>query len=111
MVTPIIKSINVSFEEWGDEYDDFWITIEFDIGPTEGMGADVFTFNVTSPKRLGKIVALGEVESGRGLLIMNDYNFEKVTKLVSDLLKGIQQNTWSEVAMNIAKYARWEYDD
>lgn len=111
MVVPIIKSTFVSFENWGEEYDDFWVSIELDIGPEEGMGAETFTFNVTSPKRLEKMVDESDIEFGRGLIIMKDYNYEKVVNRINTLLKGCKRTTWKEVSFSVAKYARWEYDE
>jgi hypothetical protein len=111
MITPIIKSIIVSYENWGEEYDDFWITVDADIGPENGMGAETYTFHVTSPKRLGHMVETGEIQLGRGLLIMNEYNYEQVKQRIATLLKGCKRETWKEVSMTVAKYARWEYDE
>lgn len=111
MVTPIVKSFFVSFENWGEEYDDFWVTVEADIGPENGMGAETFTFHVTSPKRLGFMGMTGEIQVGRGLLIMNDYNYEQVKQRINTLLKGCVRDTWQEVSITVAKYARWEYDE
>lgn len=111
VVTPIIKSIIVSYENWGEEYDDFLITVEADIGPENEMGAETFTFNVISPKRLSHMGMEGEIQLGRGLLIMNDYNYEQVKQRIATLLKGCARDTWREVSMMVAKYARWEYDE
>jgi len=111
VVTPIIKSTIVSFENWGEDYDDFSISVEADIGPENEMGAETFTFHVTSPKRLSHMGMAGEIQLGRGLLIMNEYNYEHVKQRIATLLKGCTRDTWSEVSMTIAKYARWEYDD
>ena len=52
MIIPDIVGINVTADNWGNESDDFWVVVQADIGPKCGKGSEIFTFNVTSPKRL-----------------------------------------------------------
>lgn len=70
-----IEAINSTYENWGDEYDDFWISIEVLVGPDGEKGEESYTFSVTSPKRLECLLQRNTIEFGRGLIIMNDYNY------------------------------------
>lgn len=106
-----IEAINSTFEKWGEEYDDFWISIEVAVGPENQKGEEFFTFSVTSPKRLECLLQRNSVELGRGLIIMRDYNYEIVKTKIIELISSLEGENWGELSMKIAKYARWEYDD
>lgn len=106
-----IEAINSTFENWGEEYDDFWISIEVAVGPEGQKGEEFFTFSVTSPKRLECLLQRNSVELGRGIIIMKDYNYEIVKAKIIALISSLKGENWDELSMKIAKYARWEYDD
>lgn len=106
-----IEAINSTYENWGEEYDDFWISIEVAVGPEGQKGEEFFTFSITSPKRLESLLQRNFVELGRGLIIMKDYKFEIVKEKIISLISSLHGNDWNELSMKVAKYARWEYDD
>ncbi|WP_414153149.1 Imm8 family immunity protein [Pectinatus frisingensis] len=103
--------MNNTFESWGEEYDDFGISIEVAVGPEGERREEFFTFSVTSPKRLECLLQRNSVELGRGLIIMRDYNYEIVKTKIVALINSLNGENWNELSMKIAKYARWEYDD
>lgn len=110
MVKPKLEAMTVIDENWGEEYDDFSISIEIAVGPDGEKGSENFFFTVISPKRLESIIEINGIEFGRGLLIMKEYNYEKVKNRILLLLEKCKRDTWIGVATSIAKYARWEYD-
>ena len=66
---------------------------------------------VVSPSRLSRIIETENIVIGRGLLIMSDFNIEIVKKTIEKLLQGIKGETWGDVALQVSKYAQWEYED
>ena len=111
MMKARIEAVNSTYENWGDEYDYFWISIEVAVGPDGEKGEEFYTFSVTSPKRLEGLLQRNAVEFGRGLIIMKDYNYEIVKSKIIARISSLEGKTWDELSMKIAKYARWEYDD
>ena len=110
MTIPEIVAINATSESWGNDLDDFYIQIQADIGPKGGKGSETFTFYAVSPKRLQHLLDGKQIRIGRGLLIMNDYDIKLIEATIERLVDTCRKETWDEVAMNISKYAYWEYD-
>lgn len=107
----IIKALTRGFEDWGIDFDDFYVTYELDIGFKEiEYPAELFTFTVVSPKRLNKIINDGDVEIGRGYFIMTDFNENSIKKTVERLIKKCQTDDYEETNINLSKYFKWEMD-
>ncbi|MGG0888123.1 Imm8 family immunity protein [Brevibacillus parabrevis] len=110
MVIPIIKyPIDVTGEV--DVSDDFWVSLCVAVGPEDSDGADFFYFYATSPKNLLRTSDTREVISGRGLLIVREFDLEAIEEKINDILKDCVRSTWDEVAIALNRYARWEYDE
>ncbi|MGF9910334.1 Imm8 family immunity protein [Brevibacillus porteri] len=108
----VVKSLIQSYEDWGTDLDDFYISFEVDIGCKDIIGsADMFTFEVVSPKRLSKIVSDSNIEIGRGYLIMNDFNINQVQQVVNNIVKKCQNEDYNLAMKDISKYFRWQMDN
>ncbi|URJ50897.1 Imm8 family immunity protein [Paenibacillus polymyxa] len=71
----IIKALTKMFEDWGEDIDDFYITYNIDIGPSEINGAsDMFSFELIRPKRLARMTGQGDIIIGHGHFIARDFN-------------------------------------
>lgn len=111
MIIPKIKAINKTIESWGENFDDFYIQIQADIGPEGDKGSETFTFYAASPKRLQNLIDDKQIEMGRGLLIMNDFDIRLIESAIERIVSTCMRETWEEVAMLISRYAYWEYED
>ncbi len=113
MIIPEIKAFTVldNDSSWGDTADDFWIIIQADIGPKDNKGSETFTFYATTPKHLNSKLYNNEIQIGRGLLIMNNFNVYDIKDVINRLIENCKRDTWDEVANAICRYAYWEYDD
>jgi len=69
-----------------------------------------FTITVVSPTRLEKVLELNETEFGRGMLITRNYDVSYVRSSIEKRLQLCSGETWAEIASNLSKYFRWEYD-
>ncbi|MNC39710.1 hypothetical protein D3C75_883800 [compost metagenome] len=108
----VIKALTQVYEDWGEDVDDFFITFQVDIGCKEIVGsADMFTFDVVTPKRLEKIIADSSVEIGRGYIFMNDFNVKFVESLVNTIISKCQNDDYNLAMKDISKYFRWEMDN
>lgn len=111
MIQPEMKSILCHDLEYGKEppdSEDCSVFIEVEIGPNGQEGADIFSFEVVTPKFLtGKT----ERRWGRGLLIMDTFSWSGVEKALQKLLMHCARQTWEETAKEIAKELAWEFEN
>lgn len=107
----VVKAITNINEDWGEEADDFFISYQVDVGLENVLGAtDMFSFDVISPKRLSKMLESTYIEVGRGLLLMNDFDQNKVINTVERLVKISQEEKEEDTLSNLSKYFRWDMD-
>ncbi|MCC3381255.1 Imm8 family immunity protein [Paenibacillus farraposensis] len=111
MIKPQLVSFTVISEEWGDDIEDFAVDVQIDIGPYNSEGADTFSFRVISPKRLEQYLDGNNVEIGRGIFIMKDYNIGAIQSQVNRLLDKCRGDSWIEVAILLSRYFHWEYEE
>lgn len=109
MLIPKLIALNTIIEDWGENDDDFWITVQADIA-VDNRGSEVFTFTVVSPVRLGLINRSAHVIIGRSMLITSDFDIEKVKETIGKILMGIKGESWDEIITQISRYSRSEYE-
>ncbi len=110
MIQPDIKSILSHDLEYGKEppdSEDCSVVIEVEIGPKEQEGADIFSFEVITPKFL---MRKAETRWGRGCLIVDSFSWSVVENAVQKLLSHCARQTWQEVATEIGKELHWEFE-
>jgi hypothetical protein len=78
------------------------------IGPTDGNGGDNFDFEVVTPPYLQEHPA---VRWGRGMLLVETFSWTTVRAMLDRLLAHAVRPTWNEVAAELNKELRWEYDN
>lgn len=108
----VLKSIDIISGVSENEFKDpdiFFIRIEVEIGLAESNGADVFSFDVCSPKWIENNVS--DTLPGYGLLIMKDFDIRDVETWVRSVSEFSFDCSWNEAAMKISKYLRWEFDN
>lgn len=107
----IIKVLTRDFEDWGEDVDDFYVCFQVGIGCKDILGSgDMFTFEVVSPKRLGRIIQDSNIEIGRGYLIMNDFNIKHIESTVNHIISKCQNADYDLAMKELSKYFRWEMD-
>ncbi|ARU60011.1 hypothetical protein CBW65_02225 [Tumebacillus avium] len=111
MIKPQLISFTVTSEDWGDDIENFAVDVQIDIGPYNTEGADTFSFRVISPKRLELYLDGNNVEIGRGIFIMKDYNIGAIQFQVNRLLDNCKGDSWREVALLLSRYFHWEYEE
>ena len=110
MQIPTIRSLVSPDLPSGDlppDPDDCFVLIEAEIGAAGLPGADVFSFQVVTPKYLMR-------ESlprwGRGLLIVPQFTWPAVETSLQKLLMHATGPNWSAVAAELAKELHWEFE-
>ena len=78
------------------------------IGPRGGEGTEAFAFTAVTPAYLGHSVG---PTWGRGYLILQVFSWQTVTHALALLLAHSARPTWEEVAGELNKELRWEFDN
>lgn len=103
-----VKAITKSFESWGNEIDDFYVSFEVDVGlKSITFSSELFCFDVVSPRRIANMLEDQEIELGHGIMIMNDFNQELVKNKIKELVEKSCDNTEQKSYMNLSKYFNW----
>ena len=89
--------------------DSFNLYVQAEIGPDNDNGSNIFGFNICNTKWIDE--NLESAIFGKGLIIVNNYNFEKIKEKIENLCSKIQEDTWNDLAIRISRYGQWEYED
>jgi hypothetical protein len=96
---------------WIPENDDFAILVQIMAGPAGAEGEESFDVTLCTPGWLKSRAEREGIVPGRHLLIIVEYNYDRLYKYVSEYLSSCHGDTWPEVAANIAGFGRWEFED
>ncbi len=102
-----IKSINSS-DEYPADPEDAFVSVQADIGVRGQDGADEFQFVVATPKALLK---LGLPTWGKGLLIVERFDWRDIRKALDELLTRCSGMDWVQVSAKLNRELWWEYED
>ena len=107
----VIKTFVKMMEDWGEDVDDFYISYEVGIGPSEIDGAfDAFSLDIISPKRLEKVLVNGGAMIPRGYIITCDFNVKEIENEINKIIKKCEVEDMDDTYHNISKFLRWEED-
>jgi len=110
VVTPYlfaISSADLSVDAPPRDPSNCWVQVTATIGPSDAAGGDNFDFVVATPRAFE---LRGELCWGRGLLLMNEFSWDAVRRMLQRLLAHAVRPTWSEVAAELNKELLWEFD-
>lgn len=109
-----VRSIHLvdydDWQYWPEDPSDFCVAAEALVGPEGGIGADIFSFEVCSPRWFEK----NRGEKGtfvRHILLINEYDPLAIKKVVDDIVSMVSGENWNEVAILLARFMFWEFED
>jgi len=106
LLTLHLYDLTIIDDEWGENHNDFYVKLEADIGIRGHKSPiEVFSIYVTSPYRLSSMLKDQEIETGRGLFIMNDFNIKAVEDRFKKLLLHCSRPSWEECLLAVSRYA------
>jgi Immunity protein 8 len=88
-----------------------WIRVS--IGTVDTDAADDFQIFICTPTWLDSYVE-NEKDCavwGRHMLIVREYNLERIKASVARLVSRCSGNDWATVAEKLGRYAAWEFED
>jgi hypothetical protein len=90
---------------------DCWVIVTASIGVAGDERSDNFTFYVSTPRRLERVVADESQLWGRHLLIVEQFDWTQVRTAIEKLCAGVTGDTWDAIASRLSRYGAWEFED
>jgi hypothetical protein len=84
------------------------VNIWADIGIQGKEGADQFNFYVITPAYL---MTHPEVRWGRGYLLMPEFSWKEIKRMLERLVSSISASSWEEAAAKLCNYLEWEFEN
>jgi len=89
----------------------FGFLVQLMAGPSDSEGEESFDFILCSPEWLAQELRPNDVLIGRHHLIVREYNYGAVLRFLEDYCKQCVGNTWEEVALQLGRLGKWEFED
>lgn len=80
-------------------------------GPEDEPGEESFDILVCSPRWLANSLTDGELRWGRNILIAEAYDWPGLEAFVRQHFASVVGGSWGEVARQLGRLSRWEFDD
>ncbi len=93
------------------EFDNFSFLFRALVGLEGSEGAESFDIHVCTPKWLLSNLKKEDVVCGRHLLIVNEFNFERILNRIRDLIESCRGDDWDEIATKASRIGYWEFED
>ena len=94
-----------------DECDNFGFWLRAMIGPSDEDGSESFDIQICTPKWLLKKYSEEEILIGRHMLIVFDYDLDKIKNKIETYCKSCTGNDWQSIAGKISRLGYWEFED
>jgi hypothetical protein len=89
----------------------FGFPLQLLIGPRDVEGMESFQLTVCTPMWLAEKYTPQDILIGRHLLIVFEYDFQRLLQRLRDKVESCHGETWQEVAEKVGRLALWEFED
>ena len=96
---------------WPDESDNFGFWARAMIGPENKEGAESFDMQICTPAWLKSEHSDSEIIFGRHMLIVFEYDFDRIKNKVSRYCDSCYGKNWQEIAEKLSRIGYWEFED
>src|SRR5262245_20876273 len=94
-----------------EEVDCFFLQVRVIVGPQSQPGEESFDVRVCTPKWLLKQHGKEDVIVGRHLLIVFQYDFDRIRAAIVNFCESCTGESWREVAEKVGRLGYWEFED
>jgi len=102
----------LSLEEYQPEDPEiFGFLLQVLAGPDDGPGEESFDVVVCSPRWLASDLGDGGMRWGRHYLLVGRYDWPSLKQFVTAHFEAVEGDTWREVAEQLGRFGRWEFED
>jgi len=81
------------------------------IGPKDRDGAEAFDMLVCTPVWLKQELASYKSLSGRGMIIVEEYDYDEILSYIEKKIIVCNDKDWSKAAIKLSRFSFWEYED
>ena len=81
------------------------------VGPNGEDGEESFDIEVCTPKWMDQNFGLEDVRTGQHLLIIKEYNYQRIVRFIENYLMHCSGEDWAEVAKKVADMGHWEFEN
>jgi hypothetical protein len=96
---------------WIPPDEEFAILVQIIAGTAGSPGEESFDVTVCTPAWVKRRVDSEGVVTGRHLLIVAEYAYDKIYDYIFNYLSACTGDTWQEIATKIARLGSWEFED
>jgi hypothetical protein len=89
----------------------FSILVEVRVGPKDEPGEESFDVVVCTPAWISSCLASTPYVAPRHHLLVPKYDYEIIRTAIYQVFDGVKGKHWTEVAQQLARYGRWEFED
>ncbi|HVK37691.1 MAG TPA: immunity 8 family protein [Candidatus Kapabacteria bacterium] len=89
----------------------FCLAMRLIAGPAGGEGEESFDFRVCTPDWLSASLTSGEIRLLRHILLVDEYNYSKTYRFVSDFVESCTGEGWDVIAEKLSRLGYWEFED
>ncbi|MFI5779608.1 Imm8 family immunity protein [Nocardia sp. NPDC051570] len=85
--------------------------VQLMIGPEGSPGEESFDVVVCTPRSHDRVIDPEDPDSGKYLLILDRIDAGLIEQYVREYLRDLDRPTWQELAQEIGKLGKWEFQD
>lgn len=89
----------------------FGLGVQAFVGPSNGPGEESFDFMVVGPGWFDANPGEKRFHFVRHFLVLQRWDYELLSRALSDLCLKTEGKNWREVAEQLARYGHWEFED
>jgi hypothetical protein len=96
---------------WTPEGGSFSILLQVIAGPAGSPGEESFDVTLCTPAWIETILKSEKIIMGRHLLIVMEFDYDRIYSFISKYVSSSSGNNWSEIASKLARLGHWEFED
>lgn len=90
---------------------EFSIFIQIMIGIKGEEGEESFNIILCTPEWIKVNYGPEDILIGRHHIIVQEYNYERLEKMIKEYIAKSSADTWGEIAEKLARLGHWEFED
>lgn len=94
-----------------EDYENFGFLLQAMVGPYGEPGAESFDVTVCTPEWLKRHYKASDIVLGRHLLIVFEYDYERLFLFLQEYCMQCSGRTWQEVVEKLGRLGKWEFED
>nr|VFJ65291.1 MAG: Immunity protein 8 [Candidatus Kentron sp. DK] len=91
--------------------DNFAFLLQIMVGPEGEDSMESFDVEVCTPEWINDTYSYEDIIIGRHHLIVKQYDYHGIFRVIESFVKGCTGSNWDEVANKIGRLGRWEFED